>query len=92
MLTCGGKPIGIADLAAAYRTATAHEIKRTSNPRNGGSCKGKARGLRFPGLVEHAKRLGVSRIHLYFVLSGQRESPRIEEYVRRHMPEIRRAS
>ena len=91
MLTCEGKPVTLTDLAGAYRTATAREIKRTSNPRNGGKCKGKARGLRFPGLVEHAKRLGVSRIHLYFVLTGQRVSPRISRYIDAH-PKLRRAS
>lgn len=45
-------------------------------------CK---RVVRFPGIVEHAKALGVSRIHLYFVLTGQRSSPRIEAYARRHI-------
>lgn len=30
---------------------------------------------RFPGIVADAARLGVNRIHLYLVLSGQRKSP-----------------
>lgn len=32
------------------------------------------RATRFPGIVADAARLGVSRIHLYYVLTGQRES------------------
>jgi len=47
------------------------------------------RAIRFPGIVQHAKALRVSRIHLYFVLTGVRRSPRIESYIRKHM---RRAS
>lgn len=34
-----------------------------------------SRTIRFPNIVSDAKSLGVSRIHLYFVLSGRRESP-----------------
>ncbi len=30
---------------------------------------------RFPNIVEHARALGVSRHHLYFVLKGERKSP-----------------
>jgi hypothetical protein len=30
---------------------------------------------RFPGIVEDARRLGVSRVHLYLVLIGDRQSP-----------------
>jgi hypothetical protein len=30
---------------------------------------------RFPGIVEDARRLGVSRVHLYLVLIGDRKSP-----------------
>ena len=29
---------------------------------------------RFPGITRHAKELGVSRIHLWNVLTGRRES------------------
>lgn len=32
---------------------------------------------RFPGLCADAETLGVSRIHLYLVLSGQRRSARL---------------
>lgn len=28
--------------------------------------------IRFPGIVRHARLLGYSRIHLYFLLTGQR--------------------
>ncbi len=33
------------------------------------------RQIRFPGIVQQALSLGVSRIHLYFVLRGDRKSP-----------------
>lgn len=50
-------------------------------PKRGDFCSG-IRGLnrraRFPGICEAAERLGVGRIHLYFVLTGARRSPRIE--------------
>ena len=46
--------------------------------------------VRFPGICTHAKRLRVSRIHLYFVLTGARRSPRIEAYAAEH--NIRKAS
>lgn len=36
------------------------------------------RGTKFPGIVAAARDLGVSRIHLYYVLIGERESKRIE--------------
>jgi hypothetical protein len=43
----------------------------------------KRRRVRFPGIVRHAQELGVSRIHLYYVLTGVRRSPRIEDYARK---------
>ncbi len=33
------------------------------------------RFIRFPGICHAAKELGVSRIHLWFLLTGQRTSP-----------------
>ena len=48
----------------------AHKSKR--NVRNPGN-----RGTRFPGICAAASALGVNRIHLYLVLSGQRESRRL---------------
>ena len=33
--------------------------------------------VRFPGIVEHAAKLGVTRIHLWMVLTGDRESKRL---------------
>lgn len=33
--------------------------------------------IRFPGICRHAEELGVTRIHLYLVLSGQRPSRRL---------------
>jgi hypothetical protein len=41
--------------------------------------------VRFPGICEHARRLGVNRIHLYYVLTGARRSPRIEAYARENI-------
>lgn len=35
--------------------------------------------VRFRGIVEIAKKLGVSRTHLYLVLSGRRESRSLRE-------------
>ncbi|MBU4460038.1 MAG: hypothetical protein KJ579_05680 [Verrucomicrobia bacterium] len=40
--------------------------------------RGLNRRARFPGICEAAERLGVGRVHLYFVLTGARRSPRIE--------------
>lgn len=43
------------------------------------------RGLnRFPGICGYAKALGVCRQHLYFVLTGERHSPRIEAWLEQH--------
>jgi hypothetical protein len=39
--------------------------------------KGLPHVTRFPGLMEHARALGVNRVHLYLVLSGQRISHRL---------------
>lgn len=33
--------------------------------------------IRFPGITDAARRLKVTRIHLYLVLSGQRTSHRL---------------
>ena len=60
MLTCAGKPIGVADLAAAYR--------RVCGPVQRGPT-------RFPGIGQDAKRLGVNRVTLYRVLVGQWRLP-----------------
>lgn len=72
------KVISVADLAAAYRGAVERAAKRNTNPRNGGKVH---RGeTEFPGIGKHARDLGVSRIHLYYVLTGVRRSPRIESW------------
>ncbi|HMP73851.1 MAG TPA: hypothetical protein PKE55_11375 [Kiritimatiellia bacterium] len=42
--------------------------------------RGRNRNTRFPGICEHARKLGVSRVHLWYVLTGERKSPRIEQY------------
>ncbi|MDZ7317469.1 MAG: hypothetical protein ONB24_15260 [candidate division KSB1 bacterium] len=36
--------------------------------------------VRFPGICSLAAELGVTRIHLYRVLTGERRSPRIEAH------------
>lgn len=47
--------------------------KNLQRPRRGAT--------RFPGIVKDAARLGVNRIHLYLVLTGQRESrPLLRRY------------
>lgn len=38
----------------------------------------KTKKFRFCGLLEAAEQLGVNRCHLYYVLKGERRSPRIE--------------
>ena len=47
----------------------------------------KSKKFRFLGLCEAAEQLGVNRCHLYYVLTGARKSPRIEqsEFFRRTM-------
>lgn len=38
--------------------------------------------IKYPGIIEHARQLGVSRVHLWKVLSGRRESQRLMERYR----------
>ena len=52
----------------------------------------KKRAVRFPGIVAHARALGVTRVHLWFVLTGERRSPRIEAYAAEHIREHRSVS
>lgn len=40
------------------------------------------RRVRFPGINTHAEMLGVSRVHLYFVLIGERRSPKLMDRYR----------
>jgi hypothetical protein len=35
--------------------------------------------VRYAGISKHAQELGVSRIHLWYVLEGRRESRRLKE-------------
>jgi hypothetical protein len=35
------------------------------------------KGTRFPGINSFARQLGVGRVHVYRVLTGQRKSPRV---------------
>jgi len=40
----------------------------------------KRRGpTRYPGIVKAASALGVSRIHLWYVLTSQRQSPKLQQ-------------
>lgn len=56
----------------AYKTALVRQARRRDvlgrrmNPR-----------YRFPGIVTAARELGVSRIHLYYVLTGHRANKRL---------------
>jgi len=43
--------------------------KKVPTPRSGAA--------KFPGITDDARKLGVSRNHLYFVLSGRRISARL---------------
>jgi hypothetical protein len=43
------------------------------------------RKVRFHGIGEAAKELGVTRLHLYYVIRGERRSPRIEEWLQGNM-------
>lgn len=42
------------------------------------NIKPRARRVKYPGIIAAAAALGVTRIHLYYVLEGERKSPRIE--------------
>ena len=42
------------------------------------------RVVRFPGITFHAQKMGVTRIHLWRVLVGERRSPRLEAYAKAH--------
>jgi len=52
-------------------------------------AENKHKRVRYPGIVAAARELGVSRIHLYYVLRGERKSPRIEAWLSKHMQEVR---
>jgi len=81
MLTLNGKPVTFAALYSAVGRAGASPKTTTELKLALTRGKGKRKIIRFPGIVEHARHLGVSRIHLYFVLTGERRSPRIEAYM-----------
>lgn len=38
----------------------------------------KSKKIKYPGIVAAAKEMGINRMHLYFVLRGDRRSSRIE--------------
>jgi hypothetical protein len=50
----------------SYAKPMKRETQKTVRP--------KRKSTRFPGIVEHARTLRVSRVHLYLVLTGRRES------------------
>jgi len=52
--------------------------------------KQKRRKIRFPGIVGATRALGVSRSHLWFVLTGERLSPRLLCRYRKYQRDIRR--
>jgi hypothetical protein len=43
---------------------------------------------RFPGINRAARKLGVTRQHLYFVLTGQRQSARLLAKVQEQFPTL----
>lgn len=54
------------------------------------NAKSNERRVRFPGIVRFAREAGVTRIHAYRVLTGERKSPRLtrlwEEFKRKEGP------
>lgn len=50
------------------------------------------RPIRHRGIGRAAKELGVTRHHLYRVITGERRSPRIEKWLRNHMKEVAESS
>lgn len=52
-------------------------MRETVAKRNGGRAHRVEMRTVIPGIVRDAQRLGVSRYHLWAVLSGRRESPRL---------------
>lgn len=49
------------------------------------------RNARVPGLAETARRLGRTKCHVYFVLTGQRECPHKDQYRRTHAEVLQEA-
>lgn len=83
MIFCEGKLLTVGDLRAAYcRVTSKHSRSTVASTKLTFRSK---RRSRFPGICLHAQRLGVSRIHLYYVLIGERKSPRIEAYAAEHI-------
>jgi hypothetical protein len=53
----------------------------------------RTRGWRFRGITKHAQRLGLSRVHLYFVLTGVRPmTARVHAYLKEHAQDALSAS
>jgi hypothetical protein len=51
----------------------------TRMPQTHKPIRGRNSLTRFPGICQEAAKLGVDRRHLYFVCTGERESPRIQK-------------
>lgn len=81
MIICQGRPVTLQRLRDVYQgVSELHALDYRSHTRR----------VKFPGICRHAQRLGVSRIHLYYVLTGVRRSPRIEQYLSKE--QVRRVS
>ena len=53
-------------------------MKHASRKQSSKTTPQRARGeTRFPGIKRHAEALGISRPHLFMVLTGKRESARL---------------
>ncbi|MEI6211502.1 MAG: hypothetical protein WCR06_07730 [bacterium] len=71
MITCHGKRVTLADLQRAYLRVCSrlhHPVRLRRVVRY---------GVQYPGIVGHARQLGVSHPHLWMVLTGKRASRRL---------------
>lgn len=78
MITCHGKPVTAMRLKYVYTEALVKFDLRSLGIGYRVPTKGKQRPRRFKGICQLAKKMGVSRQHVYLVLTGSRKSPRIE--------------
>ena len=56
-------------------------MRHATTPTKG--IRGRNGRTRFPGICALAREFGVSRQHIYYVMTGQRKSPRIERLMAR---------
>lgn len=63
------------DRSAKLCNAEAMMLREQAKREN---IRGRNRRTKYPGICEFSARMGVSRVHVYYVLRGDRRSPRIE--------------